>query len=117
MPADVSDLKKLATELRNVRKDVTADTLKITRDSGERIQKKAKATAPVETGELRNSIKVSKSRSRQNISVTVTAESDHAVFQEFGTTRNPPRPFMRPALEAEIEPFVRDLIGMLGDVL
>lgn len=117
MAADVKQLEQLAKDLRGAGKEVSTDVLKATRDTGDRIQKRAKKDAPVETGELRRSIKVVKSRSRQVISVEIVADSDHAIFQEYGTTRNRAQPFMRPALHAEIPAFLEDLNEILRDVL
>lgn len=116
MPADIKQLEQLAKDLRGAGNGISGDVLKATRDTGDRIQKRAKKAAPYETGELRRSIKVTRARSRKVISVEITAESDHAVFQEYGTTRNPARPFMRPALHAEIPAFMEDLNEVLRDI-
>lgn len=95
------------------------------------VQGQAKLLAPVDTGDLRDSIKVSDVKGR---SVEVFTDSDHAIFNEYGTGTKgdpavphtskeswvypgtdgnfytshgmSPRPFMRPAAE-----FGRENIG------
>ena len=71
------------------------------------IQKEAKARAPVESGDLKKNIKVKaaqRSRSRIGVNVVVgegwyTGEQFYGAFIELGTSKQPARPFMRPALE------------------
>lgn len=61
-----------------------------------------RSTAPVLTGELRDSIAVEGQGNERD----VVAASAHAAFVEFGTSTAPAQPFFRPALhelEAEFE--------------
>lgn len=51
----------------------------------------ARAGAPVETGELRDSIEGSRNRAR------VVATAPHAAAVEFGTVEHAPNPFLRAA--------------------
>ena len=78
----------------------------------------AKALAPVDTGQLRNSIMYKTpvksgghndsggEQSKAVISVNprigeayVGANLDHAIYQEFGTRNIPPQPYLRPAID------------------
>ena len=51
----------------------------------------AKARAPVDTGELRNSI----SAQADGLTARVAADCPYAAAVEFGTSRRAPQPFMR----------------------
>lgn len=65
------------------------------------VQKAAKSNAPVETGRLRNSLKVKAPRNKS--SGVAVAEVVTGVFYahmlEYGTVKMSPKPFMRPALD------------------
>jgi HK97 gp10 family phage protein len=68
------------------------------------IHKSAVTYAPRDTGLLAKGIKLraAKSRKRGSIAFEVRTEGEHsyiAVFNEYGTIRMPPRPFMRRALD------------------
>jgi len=58
----------------------------------------AAAKAPVLTGELRASV--------GEEGAEVVVDSDHAIFQEYGTRRMKAQPFLRPAKD-EAEPIVK----------
>ena len=60
------------------------------------VQKTAKSLAPVDTGTLKGSIRV-KSYKDQKSAIVYTL-TEYAIFQEFGTSKMKPQPFMRPAL-------------------
>ena len=51
----------------------------------------ARARAPVDTGRLRASIRIE----QKGLSARVIADCDYAALVEFGTSRTPPKPFMR----------------------
>ncbi|MEX1040191.1 MAG: HK97-gp10 family putative phage morphogenesis protein [Pirellulaceae bacterium] len=71
------------------------------------IEKEAKRLAPVETGDLKKSIKVkAMKRSRKHIGIHVIVSDGffkgdqfYAAFHEFGTKRQDAEPFMRPAFD------------------
>ena len=51
----------------------------------------AKARAPVDTGQLKNSIRVE----AEGLAARVIADCPYAAAVEFGTEKAPPQPFMR----------------------
>lgn len=63
--------------------------------TGEQVTAQAKALAPVDSGQLRNSI----SYGQDGDDVIVSASAEHAVYQEFGTRNMSAQPFFRPAIE------------------
>lgn len=50
-----------------------------------KVQKNAKSLAPVDTGELRNSIKENGEINGDEINCKVYTNCEHAVYNEFGT--------------------------------
>jgi HK97 gp10 family phage protein len=61
-------------------------------------------TAPVLTGELRDSIHAEPGSMPNGVAEDIVSDSDHAVYVEFGTSNMSAQPFWRPALhEAEAE--------------
>lgn len=62
----------------------------------------ARDYAPVDTGELRNSIFAS---SGGKYVSSVFASAPHAAMVEYGTSKMPPRPFMLPAARDAAESF------------
>jgi len=102
--------------------DISTALKAITKNSnlelGTQIASQAKALAPVQYGQLRNSISatsLSKSVLLNNGSgekaekletsglsgdeVYVGSNSDHTIYQEYGTVKQPAQPFLRPATE------------------
>lgn len=55
----------------------------------------AKEEAPVDTGELRNSISHA---TMDNKAVAIGTNTEYAIYQEMGTYKMPPHPFIKPAI-------------------
>ena len=72
-------------------------------------QARARASAPVDTGNLRNSITVD----AQGTRARVGAEADYAIYVEMGTSRMAAQPFMNPAADA-VEPSFLEAMSQLG---
>jgi HK97 gp10 family phage protein len=86
---------------------------------GAAIASQAKLLAPVDYGQLRNSLSASNTSRTELLNnmpgekaealdtqglkddeVYAGSNSDHAIFQEYGTVKQPAQPFLRPAMEA-----------------
>lgn len=63
-----------------------------------KVERRAKRLCPVDTGRLRASITHVLVRSGHGIEARVGTNVDYAVHVEFGTSRAPAQPFLRPAL-------------------
>ena len=85
---------------------------------GAAIASQAKLLAPVDYGQLRNSLSASNTsrtvllnnmpgekadaldtQGLKDDEVYAGSNSDHAIFQEYGTVKQPAQPFLRPAME------------------
>ena len=96
---------------------------RVLRQRGEPIAERARNLAPVDEGDLKDSIGVStklsrsqrrRRRKRAAVEMFVGPGSHpQAITQEFGTFFHPPQPFMRPAWEAEKGSILEDLSGDL----
>lgn len=67
-----------------------------------RVESAAKRLAPVDTGRLRSSITWRLERDSAGLMAVVGTNVHYAPYQEFGTSRMPAHPFLRPALMAAI---------------
>jgi HK97 gp10 family phage protein len=63
---------------------------------GPQVVAEAKRLVPVDTGQLKNSIGWTMRQS--DMTLQIHADQSYAIFVEFGTMRQPARPFLRPAL-------------------
>lgn len=74
------------------------------------IVEKARALAPVDTGELRKSIRSTVKRMAGDIARgQVEAAADYALFVEYGTEYMKPQPFLEPAIEDGIKYLMKQL--------
>jgi len=79
-----------------------------TREVAEFIQRRAKEFVPVDTGRLRDSIRINQT-GKAAYNVGPGDEVEYAEYVEFGTSRTPAQPYMRPALEEARREFPRAL--------
>lgn len=105
MPIDVSQVLALGQGIGSAARAVTTATNKTVRESTKAVERGAKSRAPVDTGELRGSIT---SATRGNTG-QVSAGARYAFYNEYGTSKMAPQPFMIPAVEAEEPKFVTSL--------
>ena len=63
-------------------------------------QADARAMAPVDTGELKQSISSDIEFSDTKVEAVVFTNVPHAIFQEFGTYKMAAQPYMKPAADA-----------------
>lgn len=77
-----------------------------------RVENRAKANAPVDTGELRASIQHDVSGANG----TIEATAEHAPYVEFGTSRQRAQPFFYPAVDREMANLERDINRTLDEV-
>lgn len=81
-----------------------ADLLRLAID----VQNRARELCPVDTGRLRSSISHSEpAHDSDGVYVLVGTNVDYAEFVEFGTSRQHPQPYLRPAIAEAVHAWPR----------
>lgn len=106
----MSDLDKLAADLRTASRKAPEMADKAIRKGGLDVVRIAKSKAPVDTGALRNSIGM---ESLGLAKVEVGPTVHYAPYQEYGTSRMPAQPYMHPAVN-EVEPVLAKALSQVG---
>lgn len=110
---DISEVRELAAKLGTHSQETTIELRKALNASIGRVFQAAKSSAPVDTGELRASIRRT-SGNRGDLYRRVWSATRQGFFQEYGTSRHPPRPWITPALQAEETTFINEVNKIVG---
>lgn len=89
-----SNLLTIAAEIRPLVDDACGD-------SAEAMAAGARERVPVDTGELRDSIRAEKTGELEHRAAAGDNKAFYAMFVEMGTRNQPAHPYMIPAFEAE----------------
>lgn len=73
------------------------------RNRAERIQASARRYAPKDTGAGAADVEVTEGTDEEGRFVEVGTDTDYMLDQEFGTSKMPAHPFMRPAIEENVD--------------
>lgn len=96
MHLDTSELRKLAADLEAGSASVEERAPLAVRKVALDIEAAAKAAAPVDTGNLKNSI----SSDIDGLSAEIGPTAEYGMYVEYGTSRMRPQPYMGPAVDA-----------------
>lgn len=101
MPIDNSQVRALSSRLQTVGGRIGAPTAMVLRRTAYAIEGDAKVFAPVDTGNLRNSISTEIAGDGRFGAMTaeIGPTAEYGIYQEFGTSRMPAHPFMGPAFD------------------
>lgn len=113
MPADFTQVAKLAADLGKASAEATRKASLVVQKTASGIENDAKQFAPVDTGALRNSISATVRSLHAEIGPTV----NYAPYIEFGTWRAAPQPFMGPAADRHTAAFVSAMETIGGEIL
>lgn len=106
--ADHSALDDLIHTFEGHLAGMDSRTALVVRKSAFEVERRSKILAHVDTGAMRNQITTREvANTGRTYAMTVVAEAAHSGFEEFGTSRRPPHPFMRPAVDAVAPMFVQ----------
>lgn len=111
MSIDASQVYRLAADLGKAGFSTARKAAQVVAKTAHDIEATAKSLAPVDTGALKNSIGSDISALHAEIGPTVS----YGIYQEFGTSRMAPHPFMGPALEQHTAAFLA-AVEQLGDL-
>lgn len=106
---------ELSADLRGVSVSAAQKALLAVQRTAKQIESGAKQRAPVDTGNLRNSITTSLSdgAGAGASEATVTAGAFYGPYVEFGTSRMAPQPFFGPAVDEATPQFEQAMAELL----
>jgi len=110
MGFDASEVNHLAADLAAAPAKVAAGSPRQVNSAAQGLQRDAQRFAPVLTGRLRESIRVT----GHGLSAEVVATARYSDYVEYGTSDTAPQPFMRPAAELA-GPRLADGLGDVGE--
>lgn len=116
----LDDLNRLSADLTAAAGRVGPRVQLVLRKTALDIERDAKAAAPVDTGNLRNSIGHSDLRTVGQSGVLeaeIGPSAAYGAFVEYGTSRMAPRAYMGPALDRNAPAFVKAIEQLGGDIL
>jgi HK97 gp10 family phage protein len=94
------DTSAFLSGVKRVLDDIRGDAARELEDTGEDAVRIAQGLARRDTGEMAASIHTTVGEDANGPYTEITVESDHAVFNEFGTSQMPAQPFIRPGTAA-----------------
>ncbi len=118
----VHGTKELMADLRKAKVDVQNDARRVLREMADKIADDARGRVPVDTGLLKNSIKLSVSKRQLEASVSAGGkvrgkDAYYAQFVEFGTKHSPAQPFLYPSGRAHEQETEERLTAVMYEAL
>lgn len=115
----VTGLAELVSDLRAAPGRVGQKVAAGVRKSAADVEAGAKARAPVDTGNLRNSITTSVEGDGRSGAVTATVgpTANYGGYVEYGTSRMGPQPYLGPAFDQVVPSFVQAMEDAAGGIL
>lgn len=99
MPADTSQLRQLAVDLRGLGPAAVKKSRIAIQKTCADTKRDAQAHAPVDTGNLRSSIGYATKATKGGASGEVGPTAAYGLYVEAGTSRMRPQPYMRPSFD------------------
>lgn len=112
---DASEVTQLSVDLAREPATKIRRVQRAIRKTASDVERDGKILAPVDTGNLENSISTSVEHGGLAAEIGPTANYGHYV--EFGTSRMSPQPYMRPAFDRNTPGLVFALEKIAGDIL
>lgn len=118
MASDFSQIRELSLDLGKSTPRIGSQVAQVVRRTAAAVERDAKMLAPVDTGNLRNSIGTSMAggAGAASVAAEVGPTANYGAYVEYGTSRMAPQPYLGPALDRHEQPFV-DALGKLGNIL
>ena len=106
MPTNVGGVYLDTTKLQKITNDIKPNASRVVRIYGNNVTSTAIRLAPVDTGNLINTI-AAESKMIDDLTYRVQDGTEYGIFQELGTSRMAAHPFLVPALEQWRDKFVK----------
>lgn len=121
----VEGVDEVIRALRNADEAMQKELNDLISECAEIVFREADARAPIRTGKARNTLRIEVGKNNKGIfyanvvigNGTGKDEPFYIAFYELGTSRQPPRPFMRPSLDKSKSKIRAHLISGLRDAL
>ena len=105
MAVEIKGLNSLMSKLDRMGGNVLDALEKATKQTSLAAQADARDNAPVDTGNLKQSISTEHERSIEAATSTVYTNVEYGIYQEMGTVKMAAHPYMMPALNANKSTF------------
>ncbi len=117
MSADVTELDGLASDLAKAPAEALTRSRVVVQKSTADIKRDAQIGAPVDTGNLRNSIGYRTTISATSTDGEVGPTAAYGAFVEDGTSRMAPQPYMGPAFDRNAPLFIQAMEALGAEVI
>lgn len=108
----------LVSRLERMERDATKAARSVISDAADDLVSEAKRLAPVDEGDLRQSIRVGVATAgRDGMETDVIADAPHALAAEYGTQHRMATPYLRPAINQVKESMAAAFETRVGGVL
>lgn len=97
--ADMAEINRLAKDMGQIPAELRPQVRVITQKTCADTNRDAQAFAPVDTGNLRNSITYETHETRDGVWGEVGPTASYGAYVEFGTSEHAPAAYMGPALD------------------
>lgn len=114
---DLSELNTLVADMRKVPLRAAPKVGRAVRKTALDIERDAKIIAPVDTGNLRNSISTQIVDSRDAIEAVIGPTAEYGIYVEAGTSSMGPQPYMGPAFDRNVSALETALSSLLRGLL
>lgn len=101
--------KKAQKAFRRYRRILRKQMIEAVKKSAEAVLATAQSNAPVRTGELKKDLRIAYSGKSEGTRAGIGNDIYYSLFVELGTEQRRERPYLRPALEAEVAAFTANV--------
>ena len=121
MEIDLSAVNKFAFDLGRASLKAVSKAHKILSKTAFDIEREAKTFAPVDTGNLRNSISTdignSAGRAVSSMTAVIGPTAEYGAYVEYGTSRMAPQAYLGPAFDRNVGYMETALLTVLDDLM
>lgn len=112
---EVTGLEEAMRKMGNLKAKLHDEVTQAVKEVADMVVDEAKTYAPIRTGVLKRSIQI-KEVDNFNSAVTIEAAAPYAGFVEYGTSKQPPQPFMRPPLDHAVDELPRRILAKMEEI-